>query len=63
LVGIAVRVRSTKVLRRHGRGITTPVATMNYSTTETTVVVRSLPRLQTLSWWQRNLRLRKLRRE
>jgi len=30
LVGIAVRVRSTNVLRGHGREIITPVATMNY---------------------------------
>jgi len=29
LVGIAAPVRSTKVLRGHGRDIITPVATMN----------------------------------
>jgi len=27
------------------------------------VVVSSLPKLPKLTWWQRNLRLRKLRRE
>jgi len=30
LVGIAVRVRSTKVLRGHGREIITPIATIYY---------------------------------
>jgi len=59
-----VRVRSTKVLRGHGGGITTPVANMNYNTkTETAVVVSSLPRLLKLTWWQQNLRLRKLKHE
>jgi len=63
LVGIAIRVRSTEVLRGHGGGITAPVTTMNYNTIETAVVVSSLPKLQILTWWQRNFSSRKLRRK
>jgi len=34
---------------------------MNYNTTDTAVVVSYVPKLQILTWWQQNLRSRKLR--